>query len=180
MGKRSRKRLEEGTAAAGSEGATRAERDAARRARAKVARATPAKAAGPGPRPGRPSLSERPPPLWAPFPLTELIIFAGIVLMAWGFLQGVGGDGRAKIAAGLAIASIAGMELSVREHVTGFRSHSTLLAGAAAIAAIVVLGLVLGVNTLGVLLIAGLAVFAGSLLGLRELFKRKSGGLSFR
>lgn len=100
--------------------------------------------------------------------------------MVWGFLDGAGGDGTSKIAAGLAIASIAGMELSVREHVTGFRSHTTLLAGAAAIAAIVIMGLVIGVQTLGVLLIAGVAVFAACFFGLRGLFRRKSGGLSFR
>ncbi len=179
MGKRSRKRLEGGAATSGA-GTTRAERDAARQARARQARAAPAPAATPRPRPGRPSPNERPPPPWAPVPLTELLILAGIVLMAWGFLQGVGDEGNAKLAAGLAIASIAGMELSVREHLTGFRSHSTLLAGAAAIVAIVVLGLVVGVQTLGILLIAGLVVFGGSFYGLRELFKRRSGGLSFR
>jgi hypothetical protein len=113
-------------------------------------------------------------------PLTELIILAGIVLMGWGFLQGVGEEGNVKIAAGLAVVSIAGLELSVREHVTGFRSHTTLLAAAAAIAAIVVMGFVIGVQTLGILLIAGLLVFGGALFGLRELFKRKSGGLTFR
>jgi hypothetical protein len=184
MGKRSRKRSVDGAGEGSSGGATtRAERDAARRERARQARAaTPgAKAAvGPRPRPGRPSLEDRPPPLWGAFPLTELIIFAGIVLMSWGFLQGVGEEGNSKIAAGLAIASIAGMELSVREHVTGFRSHTTLLAGALAILAIVLLGFVAGVKVLGVLLIAGAVVFAGSFYALRELFKRRSGGLSFR
>ena len=178
MGRRSRKRLEGGPAS--GEGKTRAERDAARQARARRAKAAPARAATTRPRPGRPSLDERPPPLWAPLPLTELIILAGIVLMGWGFLEGVGSEGNAKIAAGLAVAAIAGMELSVREHVTGFRSHTTLLAGAAAIAAIVVLGLVIGVKTLGILLVAGLLAFVGSFYGLRELFKRRSGGLGFR
>jgi hypothetical protein len=182
MGKRSRKRSLEGGDVALGEDTTRAERDAARRERARQARAgaSAERKPAPRPRPGRPSLEERPPPLWGAFPLTELIILAGIVLMAWGFLQGVGEEGNSKIAAGLAIASIAGMELSVREHVTGFRSHTTLLAGAVAIAAVVLLGFAIGVQTLGVLLIAGLAAFGGSFYGLRELFKRRSGGLSFR
>ena len=180
MGKRSRKRTVEGGTAASGAGTTRAERDAARQARARQAKATPARAAAPRARPGRPSLAERPPPLWGAFPLTELIILAGIVLMTWGFLQGVGDEGNSKIAAGLGIVSIAAMELSVREHVTGFRSHTTLLAGAAAIAAIVVSGFVIGVQTLGVLLITGLVVFGGCFYALRELFKRRSGGLSFR
>ena len=125
-------------------------------------------------------MEDRPPPPWAPFPLTELLTLAGIVLMTWGFLDGAGASGNSKLAAGLAIASIAGLELAIREHVTGFRSHTTLLSGAAAILAIVVLGLGAGLNTLGILLLAGLAVFAGSFVGLRGLFKRRSGGLSFR
>lgn len=180
MGKRSRKRPADGAAATPGDGSTRAERDAARQARARQAKAAPARTETRRPRAGRPGLDERPPALWAPLPLTELIILAGIVLMAWGFLQGVGDDGNSKIAAGLAIASIAGMELSLREHVTGFRSHTTLLAGAAAIAAIVILGFVIGVQTLGILLITALLVFGGSFFGLRELFRRKTGGLSFR
>ncbi len=68
----------------------------------------------------------------------------------------------------------------MREHVTGFRSHTTLLAGAVAILAIVGLGLGAGVEILGVLLATGFACFAAAFYGLRELFKRRSGGLSFR
>ncbi len=125
-------------------------------------------------------MEDRPPPLWGAFPLTEQVTLAGIVLMAWGFLAGAGPGGNSKIAAGLAIASIAGLELAIREHLAGFRSHTTLLSGAVAILAIVVLGLGAGLDTLGILLLAGLTAFIGSFVGLRELFKRRSGGLSFR
>jgi hypothetical protein len=128
----------------------------------------------------RPSADERPPPLWGAFPLTELVTLAGIILMLWGFLSGGGPSGNAKIGAGLAIASIAGLELAIREHVTGFRSHTTLLSGAVAILAIVVLGLGAGLETLGILVLVGLAAFVGAFVALRELFKRRSGGLSFR
>ncbi len=46
------------------------------------------------------------------------------------------GDGRGAvlIATGLALGSLAGLELSIREHFAGYRSHTTLLAGAAAVA----------------------------------------------
>jgi hypothetical protein len=178
MGRRSRKRG--GVAAAPSdEGTTRAERDAARRARA--ARMREGKPAPAATRRGsaRPSLDERPPPLWAPFPLTELLVLAGIVLMVWGFLS-AGGEANRKLAAGLAIASIAGLELAIREHVTGFRSHTTMLAGIVAIATIVLLVLVAGLNVLGPLLIAAAVVFAGSFYGLQRLFKARSGGHAFR
>jgi hypothetical protein len=161
-------------------GSTRAERDAARRARAERMRKglpEPARRRDPN---RRPKLDERPPPLWAPFPLTELLVLAGLVLMVWGFLEGGGQAANAKLAAGLAVASLAGLELAIREHVTGFRSHTTLLSGVIAIATILTLGLGLGFNTLGPLLIAALFVFVGSFFALRRLFRRQSGGVSFR
>lgn len=177
MGRRSRKRAGAGGASAPAEGATRAERDAARRARERGAKPAQTTARR---RSERPSLAERPPPLWAPFPLTELLVLAGIVLMVWGFAAGGGREANAKLAAGLAVASIAGLELAVREHLTGFRSHTTLLAGVVAVATILVLGLLVGVDTLGPLLIAAASAFAASFYGLRQLFKRRSGGVAFR
>jgi len=178
MGKRSRKRSGQPEGSASSSGTTRAERDAARRQRAqgeKRGERTPAAK----PRPGRVSADERPQPIWAPFPLTELVTLAGIVLMAWGLISG-GTDGNRRLAAGLAIASLAGLELAVREHVTGFRSHSALLAGAVAILVMFVGGLGLRLNPLGLVVIAGVVSFAASFWGLRRLFQNKSGGLSFR
>ena len=180
MGRRSRKRAHTGgPSSAEREGSTRAERDLARRQRAQRIREEGLATAASKPRPGRTTLEDRPPALWAPFPLTELLILAGIVLMTWGFLSGADG-GNEKIAAGLGIASLAGLELTVREHVTGFRSHTTLLAGGAAIIVVVALGLGVGLENFGVLLVAGAAVFAGCFYALRELFRRRSGGLSFR
>jgi len=179
MGRRSRKRAHTaGASPSEREGTTRAERDLARRQRAQRIRDEGPKAAT-KPRPGRTTMDARPPALWAPVPLTELLILAGIVLMTWGFLSGADG-GNAKIAAGLGIASLAGFELTLREHVTGFRSHTTLLAGGATILVVVGLGLGVGLENFGVLLVAGVAVFAGAFYGLRELFRRRSGGLSFR
>jgi hypothetical protein len=72
------------------------------------------------------------------------------------------------------------MELAIREHLTGFRSHTTLLAGATAIVTILVLGLGLGLDMLGPLIIAAVLAFAGSFYALRQLFKRRSGGAAFR
>lgn len=183
MGRRSRKRADGGSAEVADGGAsTRAERDAARRARAeRMRKGLPEPAAARrGDANRRPTLDERPPPLWAPFPLTELLVLAGIVLMAWGFLEDGGAGANAKLAAGLVVASLAGMELAIREHVTGFRSHTTLLAGATAIATILALGLGAGLDTLGPLVIAAAVAFAGSFYALRQLFKRRSGGASFR
>jgi hypothetical protein len=160
MGRRSRKRGE----------STRAERDAARRERA----ATPR----PATRPGRPSASGRPPAPWGSFPLSELVILLGIVLILWGAARGSGGE--EMLAAGLVIASLGGGELALREHLAGFRSHSALLAGVAAFVAVTIVALGLGPVKVWVLVILGAAVFAATFYAMRELFKRRSGGLGFR
>ncbi|MDQ4049312.1 MAG: hypothetical protein M3131_08045 [Actinomycetota bacterium] len=179
MGRRSRKRHSGTRSRASGKGASRSSGpDAPRRERARSKRLS--ERPPPAPRTRRTAIDDRPPPLWGSFPLTELVTLAGIVLMTWGFVAGPGGGGNAKIAAGLIIASIAGLELAVREHVTGFRSHTTLLSGAVGILVIVGLGLVARLETLGFLVLAGLAAFAGSFVALRELFRRRSGGLSFR
>jgi hypothetical protein len=142
---------------------TRAERDAARRA----------------PAPRRPPASERPSPPWGNVPLSELVILIGIVVMVWGFLSGAD-RGEERVAAGLLLASLGGGELALREHLAGYRSHSALLAGVAAFAVVTAVALALGPVKVWVLLIAGAAVFAAAFYGMRELFKRRSGGLGFR
>jgi hypothetical protein len=155
MGRRSRKRGE----------STRAERDAARRERA----------ASPPPRGGT---RQRPPAPWGSFPLSELVILLGIVLILWGAARGSGGE--EMLAAGLVIASLGGGELALREHIAGYRSHSSLLAGVAAFVAVTIVALGLGPVKVWVLVVLGLAVFAGTFYAMRELFKRRSGGLGFR
>ncbi len=55
-----------------------------------------------------------------------------------------------------------------------------LLSGVFAILVMVGLGLGAGIQTLGFLLVAGALAFVGAVLGLRQLFRRRSGGLSFR
>lgn len=160
MGRRSRKRGD----------STREERDAARRERARDQR--------PRPRPGRPSIHERPPAPWGSFPLSELVILLGIVLILWGAFSG--NDGEQLLFAGLVVASLGGGELALREHMGGYRSHSTLLAGVAAFVAVTAVALGLGPVKVWILVVLGLAVFAATFYAMRELFKRRSGGLGFR
>ena len=162
MGRRSRKRGD----------TTRAERDAVRRERA-VEPASPLSA-----RSGRTLGDERPAAPWGSFPLSELVIFAGIVLIVWGFLGGE--EGGARVAAGLLIASLGGGELALREHLAGYRSHSTLLAGVATFASVTALALLAGPVKLWLLVVVGIGVFGGTFYWMRELFRRRSGGLGFR
>jgi hypothetical protein len=78
------------------------------------------------------------------------------------------------------LAALGGLELAIREHFAGFRSHTTLLAAAAAFAVVTVLALSTGPYPLWALLAIAAAVFGSAFYGLRQLFKRRSGGLSFR
>src|SRR5918998_2693076 len=156
MGRRSRKRGE----------STRAERDAARRERA-LAEASGRPAAA-KPRPGRPSPSDRPRAPWGAFPLSELVILLGILLILWGAFSG--GDGQETLLAGLVIASLGGGELALREHLGGYRSHSSLLAGLAAFVSVTVVALGLGPVKVWVLLVIGIAVFGATFYAMRELF----------
>ena len=84
------------------------------------------------------------------------------------------------LASGLVIASLGGGELALREHLGGYRSHSSLLAGVAAFVAVTVVALGLGPVQVWILVVVGALVFAGTFYAMREIFKRRSGGLGFR
>jgi hypothetical protein len=161
MGRRSRKRGD----------STRAERDAARQERAREGR--------PRPRPVRSSVHARPTAAWGSFPLSELVIFLGIVLILVGAVKGSDGGAR-FVVSGLVLAGLGGAELALREHLAGYRSHSSLLAGATAFAVVTAVALGLGPVKLWLLFLLGVAVFAATFYAMRELFKRRSGGLGFR
>jgi hypothetical protein len=175
MGRRSRKRMAEGASAPGA--SSRAERDEARRRRAEAA-----KPGGQGRRTysrGRSSIDERPPPPWGSFPLSELAVFVSIVLLLGSFFVR-GETGGVMFIAGLLLGALAGLEVSIREHFTGFRSHSTLLAGSLGVLTITAIALAAGMVFVPILLAAGLGVFGIAFLSLREAFRRRSGGVSFR
>jgi hypothetical protein len=71
----------------------------------------------------------RPKPPWHPFPLVELSVLAGIVLIVWGFLSFRDREGPVLLAMGLVLASLGGLDTALRDHFGGLRSHTTLLAG---------------------------------------------------
>jgi hypothetical protein len=123
---------------------------------------------------------ERPPAPWGSFPLVELVVLLAIAMLTAGFFVS-GTKGITMIATGLTLGMLAGLELSVREHFAGYKSHSTVLAGAPAL---VVLGLGFFFLPQGwaraVNVLVAAIVFASAFHLLREAFKRRSGGLGFR
>ena len=88
--------------------------------------------------PRRPIEDERPPAPWGSFPLVELVVLVALLMLVAAFFTG-GSRSTALLATGLALGSLAGLELSIREHFGGYRSHTALLAGAAGVATLALL-----------------------------------------
>lgn len=123
-------------------------------------------------------MDEAPKAPWSPFPLVELCILLSLVLIVAGFVT----DGPKRgvlLACGFSLITLASLELSLREHFSGYRSHSALLAGICAVVADVPLFFFTELPQ-AVLLVVGVLVFAVAFQALRSAFARKAGGLSFR
>ncbi len=120
------------------------------------------------------SLDQRPPAPWGNVPLVELVVLGGIVLLVVGFVVG-GSSGTVMIAAGAVLCSIAGLELSIREHFGGFRSHTFLLSGAAAVAVLAGLYFLVPSLWLPIALAISLLGFATMAIFLTRVFQRRSG-----
>ncbi len=148
-----------------------------RRSRARRAAAPPTPVATPSP--PAPLSDERPKAPWHPFPLVELCVLVGIVLIVVGAITGLDSDrGRVALLCGLVLASLGGLDTALREHFNGFRSHSSLLAGLPAV--LVAGALFFGRAPWLAVIAAGAGVFALGFWAFRTAFRRRSGGLSFR
>ena len=111
----------------------------------------------------------------------ELCILLGLVLIVLGFVTD-GAKRGVMLTGGFALVTLASLELAIREHFAGYRSHTTLLAGAAAFASMAVVFILGGKSdvTRTLMIPVGGLVFIAAYWLLREAFKRRSGGLSFR
>jgi uncharacterized membrane protein HdeD (DUF308 family) len=118
---------------------------------------------------------ERPPAPWGSFPLAELVILAGIVLL----VVGVFSKSPVTLAVGVVLAALGGLEVAALEHFAGYRSHTTLLAGTLFVLVTGALFYLAGL-ILAICLAAGAAVFALAFFAFRRAFQRASGGLSYR
>lgn len=161
MGRRSRKRATPGDADA----------------RAEAPAPGAAHAAAPSTPRLRARLDEAPKAPWHPVPLVELSVLAGMVLIVIGILSE--GDRRpALLFGGLGLVSIAALELAIREHFAGYRSHTTLLA---AVVGIGCAAAVFPTSLPGeVMSLAGLAGGAIAFVVLRRQFASRARGLTFR
>ena len=122
-----------------------------------------------------PKPDERPEAPWGKAPLAELAILAGIICLAVGVI----GTQYTLIGVGVALAGLGGMEVAIREHFAGYRSHTTLLAGFVFVVVVAVLFYEVGM-VLAYALPIGAVCFAAAFYLARRAFQRASGGLSFR
>jgi hypothetical protein len=101
----------------------------AKHAPQRVQGATP-KARKPHSSPAAPTYGERPPALWHPLPLSELLILIGAIVAVIGFkrVNSEGSGGAPTLIAGIAAVAIGTFEVTLREHRSGYRSHTVMLA----------------------------------------------------
>ena len=128
----------------------------------RAAPARPARAERSGPR-ELGAYGERPQAPWHPWPLSELLIFVGALAIAIGMIRGPERN-LTTIVVGIGAVLIGTLEVSVREHFSGYRSHTMLLA----VVPVVVLHSAVVIGLAG-----GLATMAGDLW--ESILKRRYG-----
>jgi hypothetical protein len=153
MGKRSRKR---GVAPAPAP---------AEPPRRRVARAATQRPSSVGP-------GERPRAPWHPFPLVELSVLIGLVLLILGLIQWDDDGGRVMLVCGMALASLGGLDTALREHFGGFRSHALMLA---AVPAVLVAGVLFFASAPWIAIpLTAAVLFAGAFVAARRAFRARS------
>ncbi len=127
----------------------------------------PARAPEPAPRPRHNRHGERPESPFGGLPVSELAIFAGLVGAVIGFIRG----GGPALIVGLGVCALGVIEVTAREHFSGYRSHTALLAAIPAVALEAILVVLVGEpRQRALLLLAVVPVFAGLFWLLRRRF----------
>jgi hypothetical protein len=82
-----------------------------------------------------PHETRRPPRApWGAFPLSELTVLLAITAALYGLLTWGSRSAVWALAAAACLGSLAGLEVAIREHLAGYRSHTMLLAAVGAVA----------------------------------------------
>jgi hypothetical protein len=114
----------------------------------------------------------RPRAPWHPFPLVELCVLIGLVLLVWGLFRLDDDGGRVMLVCGMVLASLGGLDTALREHFGGYASHALLLA---ALPAVLVAGVLFFARAPWITIpLAAAPVLAGAFVVLRRAFRRRS------
>lgn len=160
MGKRTRKRVSRplGTSSPPAHAATVDESPPPKRPRTQTGR----------------RIEGRPKPPWHPIPVSEVALAAGLLVAGIGCLRGPD-SGAIMIGAGILLATFGVVELCVREHFAGFRSHTLLLAFLPVVFAHTILRLFVTDRYEGpVAILTDMGLFAALNLALLDRFRRAS------
>ncbi|MHB1860802.1 MAG: hypothetical protein ACYCUM_11990 [Solirubrobacteraceae bacterium] len=84
------------------------------------------RSSGEAPIPVTPVHGQRPRPPWHPLPLAEILILVGAIALLIAFQEGVVGHFQTLLA-GIAAVALGTLEVTLREHRSGFHSHTVLL-----------------------------------------------------
>jgi hypothetical protein len=134
---RSRKRRPAGARSARQAGAAKPAQQAAstptKASRAASQAPSPKARRKPRSSPAAPSYGERPQSPWHPLPLSELLILVGAIFVILGLRKLDAhhpevSKGGATLLAGLGAVAIGSFEVALREHRSGYRSHTIMLA----------------------------------------------------
>ena len=113
-------------------------------------------------------VGERPRGLFGGVPVSEVAILAGIVVAVVGIVS----DARVTIILGIVICALGVVEVTGREHFTGYRSHTALLAAVPTVGLeAIVVGLFGDPGDRGWLLLVMVPVFALLFFALRQRFR---------
>lgn len=114
------------------------------------------------------TVGERPAGIFGGVPVSEFAIFAGIVALVVGMIN----HGGPALEVGVIVMGLGVTEVTAREHFSGFRSHTTLLALMPAVVLEAVYALVVGVpNRRILLLVPVIPIFALAYWLLRRHFR---------
>ena len=109
---------------------------------------------------------ERPESPFGGLPISELAILVGLIASVIGF---IGGGGPA-LAVGLIVCALGVIEVTAREHFSGYRSHTALLAAIPSVALEAGVVLAFKPSQRAILVLAVVPVFAGLFWWLRRRF----------
>ncbi|HWD69952.1 MAG TPA: hypothetical protein VG293_07130 [Solirubrobacteraceae bacterium] len=114
------------------------------------------------------TVGERPPGIFGGVPVSEFAIFAGLVCLIVSLFN----HGGSALELGIIVMGLGVTEVSAREHFSGFRSHTTLLALMPAVIVEALYALVIGVpNQRILLLVPVIPIFGVCFLLLRRHFR---------